>query len=306
MTLRLPLAALCAGLVVLAGCNRDGAAGSAALDDIANGDAGQILAYNAGHETASQLIAEDSTFSFDRFEAGFRAGLRGDSVEVAYALGLRAGLGLRADTISQIDPEIFLAGFREGLSRADRRVTEAQVAQAQSAFQDSIQVRQLRAQAVTDSGARQRLTEIRSNAQAAQTYLAGIEGQPGVTKTPSGLLFKVEQAGTGAQPTDADRVAIRYVGRLADGTTFDQSPEDGSTVELPVAAVVPGFAEALKGMRVGEQRTVYLPPNLAYGSQGAPGPGGQGGIPPNAALVFDLTLVEILGTEAAPQGFSAP
>ncbi len=69
---------------------------------------------------------------------------------------------------------------------------------------------------------------------------------------------------------------------------------------------MPGFAEALKGMRVGEQRTVYLPPNLAYGSQGAPGPGGQGGIPPNAALVFDLTLVEILGGQSMPQGFGAP
>ncbi len=55
-------------------------------------------------------------------------------------------------------------------------------------------------------------------------------------------------------------------------------------------------------MRVGGQRTIYLSPDLAYGLTGSPGPGGQGGIPPNSALVFDLELVDIVGQQQQPQG----
>ena len=99
--------------------------------------------------------------------------------------------------------------------------------------------------------------------------------------------------GDGPRPEPTSRVAVRYTGRFADGTVFDASPE-GETAEFSVGNVVPGFREALLAMQPGETRTVWLPPSLAYGERGAPGPGGQGGIPPNAALEFDLTLVSVL------------
>ena len=316
MTSRSFLLALGAGLLALvsAGCGDQAstASGDVDLDSLAAGDPGDLLAYNAGFETADQLLEQDSTFSFDRFREGFAAGLRGDSTEIAYALGLRAGLGLKADTLSNINADVFLAGIRERAEKKDSRVTPEQVATASAAFQDTVQVRGLRQQAATDPAAQAQLAAMQTNAAAAQTFLAGVARRPGVQRTASGLLYTVTTPGQGASPTETDQVAIRYVGKLADGFIFDQSPA-GDPVTLPVGAVVPGFSEALRMMKPGETRTVWLPPSLAYGMMGAPappGPDGQpgaGGIPPNSALEFQITLVSVAaGQPQMPPGMFAP
>ena len=308
MTSRFLVLAFAAAALSLTGCKGGAGAGtsdSANLDSLATGDPTDLLAYNAGFETGGQLLGQDSSFSYDRFKDGFEAGLRGDSVEIAYALGLRAGLGLRSDTVSNIDPSLFLTGLRSGLRGDSTRVSAAQVQRATALYQDSLAIRQLRAQAATNPAAQVQLGAIRANGAAAARFLSGVERRQGVRKTASGLLYTVTTPGRGASPTDADQVAIRYIGKLADGTVFDQSP-GAAPVTLPVGAVVPGFAEALKAMKVGETRTVWLPPNLAYGLQGAPappGPDGQpgtGGIPPNSALEFQITLVEIVQTPTGP------
>ena len=107
------------------------------------------------------------------------------------------------------------------------------------------------------------------------------------------MVSVVTTPGAGPTPDAAARVAVRYAGHLADGSTFDASPDD-APAQFSLQGVVPGFAEALRAMQVGETRTVWIPAALAYGASGRPGPGGQGGIPPNAALQFDLTLVSVL------------
>ena len=302
MISRLFLLAFAACALTVSGCKGTGGGNTtsddANLDSLATGDPTDLLAYNAGFETAGQLREQDSTFSYDRFRDGFEAGLRGDSVEIAYALGLRAGLGLRADTTSNINPSLFLTGIRSGLRGDSTRVTQDQVARATAVYQDSLALRQLRQQAATNPDAQAMLAKVRANGIAAESFLAGVAREPGVQKTPSGLLYKITTPGTGPSPTPTDQVAIRYVGTLADGTEFDRSQGDEPTT-LPVAAVVPGFSEALRAMKVGETRTIWLPPNLAYGLQGAPPPQkpdgtpGEGGIPPNSALKFELTLVSI-------------
>lgn len=300
MTFRLPLLVAALALVAVAGCEGagDGPSGDADLSDIASADPFDQLAYNAGFETARQLQAQDSSFSFDRFRDGFHAGLRGDSSEIAYALGLRAGLGLRADTIANIDANVFLTGMREALQGDSIRLTPQQLNEANSSVEDSLSSRQLRSQARTDPAAAARLQSIGRNQAQADSFLAAVARQPGVQRTESGLLYKVNEPGQGPSPTDLDQVRVEYVGRFPNGEVFDRSPE-GQPVDFPVRVVVPGFAEALKMMKPGAQWTVYLPPDLAYGLTGAPGPGGEGGIPPNKALEFDLRLVEIL--DNAPQ-----
>ncbi|HEX8299033.1 MAG TPA: FKBP-type peptidyl-prolyl cis-trans isomerase [Rubricoccaceae bacterium] len=307
MTSRFLVLAFAAAALSLTGCKGGGAGTSdtANLDSLATGDPTDLLAYNAGFETGGQLLEQDSTFSYERFKDGFEAGLRGDSTEIAYALGLRAGLGLRADTVSNIDPSLFLTGLRSGLNRDSSRVSAAQVQRATALYQDSLAIRQLRAQAATNPAAQAQLGAVRANGASAARFLAGVERRQGVRKTASGMLYTITTPGRGASPTDADQVAIRYVGKLADGFEFDRSPGT-DPVTLPVGAVVPGFAEALKAMKVGETRTVWLPPNLAYGLQGAPGPEGQGGIPPNSALEFQITLVEIVQTPAGPPAGMMP
>ena len=315
MTSRLFLLAVAACALTVSGCKGTGGGSStsddANLDSLETGDPTDLLAYNAGFETAGQLREQDSTFSYDRFRDGFEAGLRGDSVEIAYALGLRAGLGLRADTTSNINPSLFLTGIRAGLNRDSSRVTQEQVARATAVYQDSLGIRQLRQQAASNPEAAAMLAQVRTNGAAAERFLATTAGLPGVQKTPSGVLYKVTAPGSGASPSATDNVEIRYVGTLADGAEFDRSQGTAPTT-LPVGAVVPGFAEMLKAMKVGETRTVWLPPNLAYGLQGSqppPNPDGTpgtGGIPPNSALKFEITLVNIVRPQIPAAGSFVP
>ena len=132
-----------------------------------------------------------------------------------------------------------------------------------------------------------------SAAETSAQFLARVAARPGVERSRSGVLWTVARRGSGQRPMRSESVLATYVGRLADGTVFDASP-DGAPVRLPVRAVVAGFAEALQAMRPGETRTVWLPPDLAYGRAGVRGRGGAWRIPPDAALVFEITLVRVV------------
>jgi len=100
--------------------------------------------------------------------------------------------------------------------------------------------------------------------------------------------------GTGAQASAGNRVTVAYTGWFYDssradgkGTQFDSSPNYPFT--LGVGQVIRGWDQGVVGMRVGGQRRLVIPPDLAYGSAGA----GGGAIPPNATLVFDITLISV-------------
>ena len=114
---------------------------------------------------------------------------------------------------------------------------------------------------------------------------------PGAAVTPSGLRFQTLKPGTGPHPGLADAVRVTYEGRLADGNVFDRS---AGPVGFAVADLVPGFTEALLLMSKGGTYRFWIPPALAYGSEGA-----GGVIPPNATLEFTVTLLDI-AAPAAP------
>lgn len=96
------------------------------------------------------------------------------------------------------------------------------------------------------------------------------------------LGFEVLSEGEGASPTLSDVVLISYVGKLSDGTVFDQNER----APLPVEGVVPGFSQALQQMKKGGHYKVTIPPHLGYGSK-AVGP-----IPANSTLEFDVKLID--------------
>ena len=135
-------------------------------------------------------------------------------------------------------------------------------------------------------------------ASAAGLAWAGTAGQQ-VTRTASGLELKVIEEGTGAQPTTTDIVLVHYTGRLEDGTVFDTS-EGKQPVPFPVTGVIPGFTEGLQMMKKGGTYRLRIPPELAYGPQGA-----GGVIPPNATLEFDIQLLDI-APQSALQGMMPP
>jgi FKBP-type peptidyl-prolyl cis-trans isomerase len=112
------------------------------------------------------------------------------------------------------------------------------------------------------------------------------------TTTPSGLRFQDTVVGRGRVAVAGQRVSVHYTGWLyengAKGAKFDASRDHGETFEFELGAgeVIPGWDEGVQGMRVGGSRMLVIPPELAYGAQGA-----GGVIPPNATLWFEIDLL---------------
>ena len=110
-----------------------------------------------------------------------------------------------------------------------------------------------------------------------------------VVTTPSGLQYFVVKSGPkgGRSPVSGDRVTFDYEGKLTTGETFDSSFARGEPLSGDIDAFVPGFSEALKLMKPGDEWIVWIPPALGYGDRAA------GTIPPNSVLRFRLVLVRI-------------
>ena len=131
------------------------------------------------------------------------------------------------------------------------------------------------------------------SAEANQAFLAANAKKPGVITRPDGLQFKILKNGFGKRPYLTDTVTVYYTGRLINGTLFDGT-SPGLPASFQVNSVIPGWIEALTLMREGDHWEVVIPPRLGYGDQGK----GNGIIPPNQVLVFDLQLIS---TKPAPK-----
>ena len=105
--------------------------------------------------------------------------------------------------------------------------------------------------------------------------------------------LKIEdlKPGMGAQVASGSSVAVNYIGRLTNGQVFDTSLSQGRqplTFQVGTGQVIKGWEEGLIGMKIGGQRRLIIPPDKAYGVQGA-----GGAIPPNATLIFDIELLDV-------------
>ncbi|CAN5119370.1 FKBP-type peptidyl-prolyl cis-trans isomerase [soil metagenome] len=125
-----------------------------------------------------------------------------------------------------------------------------------------------------------------ANAKAAAEFLAKNKTEPGVKTTASGLEYKIIKSGPadGVPPKATDEVKVLYEGKLLDGTVFDSAYDRGAPEIFRVDEVVPGWTEALKLMRPGDEWMVYVPPKIGYGEDG------RGGVPPNAVMIFHMEL----------------
>ncbi|MEN7536474.1 FKBP-type peptidyl-prolyl cis-trans isomerase [Aurantiacibacter flavus] len=120
---------------------------------------------------------------------------------------------------------------------------------------------------------------------------------------PAGVSIETVTEGSGESPGPTDVVFVKYTGKLADGTVFDQSQPaawpvpgilpDGAPMALD--QVIPGFRDAMVQMQKGGKYTVEIPSDMAYGA--SPPPGAP--IPPNADLVFDVEMVDFMTREEA-------
>lgn len=110
---------------------------------------------------------------------------------------------------------------------------------------------------------------------------------PNATKTKSGLMYVVDQEGSGDKsPKYGENVTVHYTGSLLNGKIFDSSIARGEPATFRIGQVIEGWNEALQTMKKGEKRTLIIPPELGYGEYGYPGV-----IPPNSYLIFNVELL---------------
>ncbi len=139
-----------------------------------------------------------------------------------------------------------------------------------------------------------KFAQARSNAAAdkekvaGRAYLDKAAKEPGVTKLPSGLIYKTLTPGTGASPAAADKVKVNYEGKLTNGTVFDSSYKRGQPAEFGLNQVIKCWTEGVAKMKVGEKARLTCPSDIAYGDHGHPPT-----IPGGATLVFEVELLGI-------------
>ncbi len=195
----------------------------------------------------------------------------------SYAVGMDIGSSLQPFA-EHIETDKFMAGLGDSLHGKKTQLSGKEKTQIIQAY-----VKKIRAQREKKHKA-----EAKANAEKSKEFLAEKAKKKGVKTTDDGLEYKVLKEGSGKQPTDGDIVKVKYKGKLPDGGVFDSSYKRGKPATFPVNEVIPGWTEALKLMHVGGKYRLFIPPDLAYGKQGA---GSK--IGPNQVLIFDVHLVGI-------------
>ena len=137
------------------------------------------------------------------------------------------------------------------------------------------------------------------SAQAQTDAAAAAAKEPGAVVTPSGLVFRSLQDGSGASPAPTDTVKVHYTGTLIDGTEFDSSRGRGEPAEFPLGGVIKCWTEGLQKMKPGGRAKLVCPSEIAYGDRGRPK------IPGGATLLFDVELLEVK-PKPAPAATPAP
>jgi FKBP-type peptidyl-prolyl cis-trans isomerase len=203
--------------------------------------------------------------------------LKDEKERLSYALGMDVGRQFAKLDIS-VDPVAFAKGLEDALSARKTVLTEEEARATVAAMQAELKRRQWQA----------RTTAGEDSKKAGKAFLAENGTREGVVTLPSGLQYKIIRAGSARKPTDTDTVEVNYRGALINGTEFDSSYRTGKPATFKVAAVIPGWMEALKRMPAGSTWQLFIPPQLAYGERGA-----GSGIGPDATLVFEVELLAI-------------
>ena len=197
--------------------------------------------------------------------------------KVSYALGLNIGKQLAQMGAEGLNIDDFAQAIKDVLA-GNEQMTVAESQKVVNQFFQEAEAKQ-----------RAKAAEMGKAAKAeGEKYLADNAKKDGVITTKSGLQYMVLQEGTGKSPKATDSVKCHYEGFLIDGTVFDSSIQRGEPATFPLGGVIAGWTEGLQLMKEGGKTRFFIPYNIAYGESGA-----AGSIPPYAALIFDVELIEV-------------
>lgn len=193
--------------------------------------------------------------------------------QISYSIGADLAENFKEQGID-VDPIALEKGLADR-SHGKTQLTQAQMADILKTFQQEL---------INKKQAEFKDISLKNKEQG-DSFLAVNKTKPGVITTKSGIQYKIINAGSGENPTDASMVKVEYTGSYINGTVFEKSKEP---VTFPLNNVIPGWIEVLKIMKPGATYQVVIPPQLAYGEHGV-----DKAIGPNQTLVFTIHLIEV-------------
>jgi FKBP-type peptidyl-prolyl cis-trans isomerase FklB len=199
--------------------------------------------------------------------------------KVSYALGIGIGHQLANMGGQELNIDDFAQAVKDVLAGNELKIKSAEAQQIVQAF---------------FAEQEQKINKQRQEAgkmakEAGEKYLAENAKKDSVITLPSGLQYQVLKEGNGKKPSAKDSVKCHYEGFLIDGTVFDSSVERGEPAVFGLQQVIAGWTEGLQLMQEGAKYRFFIPYRLAYGEGGA-----GSSIPPYAALIFDVELIQVM------------
>src|SRR5437762_5995494 len=189
------------------------------------------------------LIVSASLLSLPLFGQEKSPQLKDQKDKVSYSIGMNIGSNLSRQKVD-INPDLLAAGIKDAIA-GKPQLTQDQVKDVMTQFEKDMEQKQKQAG--------------EKNKTEGAKFLEDNKKKPGVKTTASGLEYKVEKEGTGAQPKPTDMVSVNYRGTLIDGTEFDSSYKRGQPATFPVNGVIKGWTEALQLMKVGSKYQLWIP-----------------------------------------------
>lgn len=191
----------------------------------------------------------------------------------SYAIGQQIGRGIMKDNLDVV-PAKLVEGVNDALSGNAAKLSDQEMQEAIQEFQKQ---------------ASSRMQEVsEKNSAAGKAFLEENKNSAEITVLDNGIQYRILIEGEGDSPSKTDSVTVHYRGTLIDGREFDSSYSRGTPTTFPVNGVIAGWQEVLQMMPLGAKWEVFIPPELAYGEQGA-----GGAIGPNEVLIFEMELISI-------------
>ncbi|MFP4620379.1 MAG: FKBP-type peptidyl-prolyl cis-trans isomerase [Bacteroidales bacterium] len=204
---------------------------------------------------------------------GTSASMESELDTVSYALGADVAKSLKDNNgLTELNYQAFLKGMREAFENDEVEMSESERRNRIRTYLDQLSQK-----------------KNQQNLEEGEEFLNENKEKDDVHVTESGLQYKVIEEGSGVSPDANDTVEVHYTGKTIDGETFDSSVERDEPATFAVNQVISGWTEGLQLMKEGAKYELFIPTDLAYGTNVRPG----GEIEPNEALIFEVELLEV-------------
>ena len=198
--------------------------------------------------------------------------------KLSYALGIGIGTQLRGMGATNLNIDDFAQAIKDAIAGKKLKVDNKE---AQTLVNNFFAEQQARKEAAAAEAGR-------AAKAVGEDFLAENAKKDNIVVLPSGVQYEVIREGNGKKPSATSKVKCHYEGTLIDGTKFDSSYDRGEPATFGLNQVIAGWTEGLQLMSEGAKYRFFIPYNLGYGDRGA-----GASIPPYAALVFDVELIEV-------------